>query len=118
MLLISLSFAMTTSAQKIYGRVYAPRPVIVHSYYPAYGWGVGWYYGYPYYTPYYANPIVQPSKLDNEIASIHHDYDQKIASVKMDKSLSRKERKAAIKDLKKQRDDQIDDAKRDYYKHS
>src|SRR5476651_2020595 len=71
-------------------------------------------YGYPYYmepsVPYHA------SKLDQEIADINHDYSERIESARMDNSVSGKERRHEIRELKEERDHQIDLAKRDYYK--
>jgi hypothetical protein len=84
------------------------------------GFGLGLYAPfYPYYGyPYYAYPSAQyrPSKLDQEIADINHDYDQKIQSVKMDTGLTGKDRRQQIRDLKEARDRQIDQARKDYYK--
>ncbi len=101
------------------GGYYRPHTVIVRGYYdpfysPYYGWG----FGYPYYMyPYgYPSAAPRPSKLDQEIADLEHDYSQKISSVRMDKSLSGKERRAHIKNLRAARRDAIDKAKMDYYK--
>ena len=78
-------------------------------FYPAFG-----YYGYPYY----ATPSVayRPSKLDQEIADINHDYDQKIESVRMDETITGKDRRQQIRDLKAARDREIEQARKDYYK--
>jgi hypothetical protein len=75
------------------------------------------WYGYPYYN-YYMQPGVTPapSKLDQEIADITHDYEQKIESTRMDSSLKGKERRQEIRALKAERDSKIDLAKRNYYK--
>ncbi len=78
-------------------------------FYSPYGW-----YGYPYYEP--AVPY-RPSKLDQEIADINHDYAERIESARMDKAISGKERRHEIRELKEARDHEIDLAKRDYYKH-
>lgn len=73
------------------------------------------YYGYPYYgmpsTPY------RPSKLDQEMADINHDYAEKIESVRMDNNLSGKERRHEIHELRIARDREIDAAKSSYYKY-
>lgn len=75
------------------------------------------WYGYPYYS-YYMQPAITPapSKLDQEIADITHDYAQRIESLRMDNSLKGKEKRQQIRALKEERDSKIDQAKRDYYK--
>lgn len=99
---------------------YRPRTTVIIR-----GWGYSpfyspfGYYGYPYYGyPYYEAPlpIARPSKLDQEIADITHDYSEKIESVRMDHSLSRKERRHKIRELRSERDNEIYNAKRNYYK--
>jgi hypothetical protein len=72
------------------------------------------YYGYPY--PYTAVVPYQPTKLDMQIANIRNDYADKIESVKMDKDLTGKERRAQVREFKRERDQAILEAKRDYYK--
>ncbi len=78
-------------------------------FYPSFG-----YYGYPYY----ANPGAQyrPSKLDQEIADINHDYDQRIESVRMDSGITGKDRRQQIRELKDARERDIEQARKDYYK--
>ena len=96
------------------GAYYRPRTTVVVGggfYSPFYS---PFYYGYPYYmepsVPYHA------SKLDQEIADINHDYAEKIESARMNNSISGKERRHEIRELKEERDRQIDLAKRNYYK--
>lgn len=74
------------------------------------------WFSYPYYD-YYMQPrvIPAPSKLDQEIADITHDYTQKIKSARMDHSLKGKQRRQDIRVLKSERDARIDLAKRHYY---
>lgn len=99
------------------GAYYRPRTTVIIG-----GWGYspfyspfGYYgYGYPYYGA--PLPIARPSKLDQEIADITHDYREKIESVRMDHSLSGKERRHKIRELRSERDNEIDKAKRNYYK--
>ncbi len=100
------------SAQKGRGYYYRPSTtVFVGGYYPYFGMYP--YYGYPnYYSP-YGN---RPSKLDLQIANIKHDYEDRIASVRMDKTLSGKERREKIRALRNERDNVIDAARRNYYK--
>ena len=114
-LMLAVGLVATASAQ-YRGHVYAPAPrVIITS--PYYGFGYP-YYGYPIYRPYgYSYPQrYRASRLDEQIATIRHDYDQKIASVKMDKSLRGRQRRQQVRMLKKDRDYAIDMAKRNYYK--
>lgn len=102
------------------GGYYRPHTVIVRGYYdpfysPYYGWGFG--LRYPYYMyPYGYEPAPRPSKLDQEIADLEHDYSQKISSVRMDKSLNGKDRRAHIRALRAERKEAIDKARMDYYK--
>jgi len=84
------------------------------------GWGFYaplypyWAYPYPPYGYGYYRPM---SKLDMQVQDIRHDYSEKIASVKQDKSLTGKQRRQQVRALKHERDNAIDDAKRNYYKH-
>jgi hypothetical protein len=80
---------------------------------PYYGFGYG--FGYP--PPYYNNGYgYRPSKLDLQIEDLKHEYQQKIDAARDDDSISGKERRAAVRDLKRERDDAITQAKRDFYK--
>lgn len=90
--------------------------------YPYYGYGLGMGYGFgygysPFYDPFYdLRGQARPSQLDLEIADIKNDYKYQISSVKHDKSLSKDERKQKVRDLKHQRDDEMINAEKDYYK--
>ncbi len=107
--------ALSATAQK--GRIrggYVVRPHVIV--------GVGGGLGYsPFYGPYYPYPPsvyryhMMPSRLSLNIQDIQLDYADLIRSVRMDKSISRKERKQRIKELKYEREKAIIDAKRDYY---
>jgi hypothetical protein len=81
---------------------------------------------YPYYgyAPFYANPYqygyansYRPSKLTLKIEDIKNDYNDRIWSAKHDTSISRKERRKLVHDLRYERDQAITDAKRNYYKY-
>lgn len=126
--LVVVMFAMALAsgafAQKVSRgggvRVIHPRPIIsVGAVVPFYGpfWGSP-YYGYPYYGyPYgYRYGYNRPTKLDLQIADIKNDYQQKISAARSDKSISKSERKQVIRDLKHDRDQEIIEAKRSYYK--
>jgi len=54
--------------------------------------------------------------LDLDIEKIKSDYGHEISTVKHDKTLSKSERKQAIRDLKHSRESAIIEAKEDYYK--
>ncbi|HLK29315.1 MAG TPA: hypothetical protein VKT28_12110 [Puia sp.] len=114
--MISLALAGTASAQRFgHGGVYyRPRVVISSGFYPYYGVGFGFNPFFPYGYPYYNN---RPSKLDLQIQDIKNDYKDKIWSAKHDTSLTRKERRDTVHQLKVQRDNEINDLKKNYYRH-
>lgn len=96
-------------------RVIAPRPVIAFGAYSPFYYGYSPFWGYPYgYNNY--GYYHRPTKLDLQIADIKNDYQQKISAARDDKSISRTERRQAVRDLKHDRDQAIIEAKRDYYK--
>ncbi|MCC6290293.1 MAG: hypothetical protein IT249_20640 [Chitinophagaceae bacterium] len=96
-------------------RVIAPRPVIALGAYSPFYYGYNPYFGYGY--PYgYNHMYNRPTKLDLQIADIKNDYSQKIKSARADKSISRSERKQIVRDLKHDRDQEIIETKRNYYK--
>ena len=82
------------------------------------GWYNPWYgpWGYYGYYPYYGYST-PPSKLDIQIDAIRVNYADKIKSARMDHELTRDGRKRVIKDLKTQRENEILQAKRDFYKY-
>ena len=99
--------------------VYHP-PVFVGVYSPFYGpYG---YYGipfggfpYPGYFPYAGN-YHTPSKLQKKEADIRSDYEDRIYSVRQDSSLTNKEKRQAVRSLKKQRNQEIHDLVANYHK--
>jgi len=71
-------------------------------------------YGYiPYGGAYYS-----PSKLQRKEADIRSDCADRIYSVKKDNRLTSKQKRQAIHDLKKQRDQEIHDLVSNYHKQS
>ena|SRR5215831_3842167 len=117
-LLLIGGFALGASAQKFYPvRPYYPRThVVVTSgfYAPYYPYGyVGPFYPYPYPFGFYQS---HETKLERKIEDIQNDYKDRIWSARQDKSLSGKERRATIRQLKHERDLAIADAKKNYYK--
>ena len=126
LILLSMGLIYGASAQKIIARgTYYARPrvsVAVGAYapfYPYYGfgyspfaYGYGFGYGYPSYG--YHQPY-RPSKLDLKIEDIKKDYQDKIWSVKKDESLSGKEKRKEVRNLKQERDQAVLDARKNYY---
>ncbi|HVM89945.1 MAG TPA: hypothetical protein VMT76_17285 [Puia sp.] len=117
--MISLALAGTVSAQRFSHRVgggiafySTPRVIVGGGFYPYYGFGFNPFF--PYYYPY--GYYHRPSKLDLQIQDIKNDYKDKIWSVKHDSSLSRRERREKVHELKVQRDNEINDLKMNYYK--
>jgi hypothetical protein len=80
-----------------------------------------YYYGYydPFYYPFYPGYVYRypgETRLELKIDDIRNDYRDKIWSARHDKSLSKAKRKKIIHQLKYERDQAINRAKRDYYK--
>jgi hypothetical protein len=99
-------------------RVYVVPPRVSYGfgYGPMYYSPFGYYpYGFGYGGGYYPQPY-RPSKLEMQISDIKKDYADKISSAKHDDTLSKQERKAEVKRLKAERDNAIDDLKRNYHK--
>ena len=104
-----------------HGPVYVYRPpVFVGAYSPFYiPFG---YYGSPFgfipfggYYP-YAGAYYSPSKLQKKEAEIRSDYADRMYSVKQDASLTGKEKRQAVRSLKKQRNQEINDLVANYHK--
>jgi hypothetical protein len=99
--------------------VYHP-PVFVGVYSPFYG-PYGFYgipfggFPYPGYFP-YPSTYYTPSKLQKKEADIKSDYDDRIYSVRQDSSLTNKEKRQAVRSLKKQRNQEIHDLVANYHK--
>ncbi|MBS1628410.1 MAG: hypothetical protein JSR09_00510 [Bacteroidetes bacterium] len=117
MMIFSSSCLLSSAQGHIIARggrgYYRPRTTVIV--------GGGFYYPYSYYPfgyyPYYNMPYMlsaRPSKLDQKIADIEHEYAQRIESARMD--LKGKEKRHEIRQLKEARDHEIDMAKRNYYK--
>ena len=115
-LIIGLALAITAgvSAQKVRGSYYSrPRTYVV----------VGGGFGYsPFYSPFY-NPYYpgyhyyhRPSKLELQIADIKSDYNDRIWSVKHDKTIPRRQRRKEIRELKHERDVAVREAVRNYHR--
>ena len=98
------------------GGYYRPRTTIVvgGGYYSPFYSPFGFGYGYPYYP--YGRVATQPTKLDMQVADIKNDYADKIASVRLDRSLTGKERRAQVRAFRRERDNEVLEAKRNYYK--
>ena len=97
-------------------------------YYRPYGYGYGYGYGYrgymsPYgYMPYGYGFLPQaeyrPSGLDLEIDQIRSDFSHEISSVRHDKTISKSDRKQKIRDLKHERESEINSATQKYFKEA
>lgn len=119
--LITVGMALGASAQKGFhggGHVIVrPRVIVgVGAGYGFYPYGMYSPFGYPYGG--YGYPYgysARPSRLDLQVQDIRIDYNDRIQSVKMDRTLKGKERRQAIRQLKNDRDREIVDAKRNYY---
>ena len=112
--LLCMGMLSAASAQwhRAYGGYYSPR-----YYYPGYGLGLYGIWGYPY-APYpYYNSYYRPGKLEMQLEDIRQDYRDKIWSARQDKSLKGKARRAKIRELKKERDNELNQTIRNYYKH-
>src|SRR6516225_3591184 len=123
-ILSSVLLVLSASAQKVIVRPVVPvvRPHVVYVARP---------YGYPYYNPYfygglgfgytwYNHPSYyyndHPTKMEQGIQNIEDDYNDRINSVKADDSLSGHERRVKVRELKHERDQAIEDYKKNYYK--
>jgi hypothetical protein len=129
--LLSLGLVSGAAAQRGHGS-----GVIIHhggSYYvrPRISIGLGYYapygpFGYyspffmspygPYAYPYYYGSHGRQSRLSMSIQDIRLDYADRIYSVKHDTSISHKQRRQKVRDLKKERDKAVQDEIRNYYK--
>ena len=115
--MVCLAVVITTaaSAQK-YNRNRYPHPRVRSSI----SIGIGSPHYSPYYSPYQTRPFygtpgyTRPSRLDMEISDIKSDYNDRIWSVRHDKSIPKSERKAEIRRLKSERDRAIRDAEYNY----
>jgi hypothetical protein len=77
------------------------------------------YYGFPYGIPYGGyypyGPLGRPSTLQRKEDEIRSDYEDRIYSVHQDTSLTAKQKRQSIKDLKKQRKKDIHDLVANYH---
>jgi hypothetical protein len=78
------------------------------------------YYGFPYGIPYGGyypyGPTSRPTTLQRKEDEIRSDYEDKIYSVHHDDSLTAKEKRQTIRELKKQRKKEIHDLVANYHK--
>src|SRR5579864_8145556 len=114
-IVMSLSLALGASAQRgFHGGGYyygGPRVIVGGGFYAPY---YGPFYS-PFYSPFYPYGYYgygsRPSKLDMQIQDIKNDYKDRIWSLKQDKTLTHKEKRKQIRQLKQERDKDINDAK-------
>jgi hypothetical protein len=115
-LMLCAAFVITASASAQKTGSYRYPQSRVHT---SIGVGIGSPYYSPFYRPYpyYGTPIYsRPTRLENEIADIKADYNDRIWSAKHDKFLSKSERKNEIRRLKSERDRAIRDAEYNYHR--
>jgi hypothetical protein len=123
-IVVALGLAMGASAQR-FGHGYGGGHTYIAP--PRVSVGIGYGYSPFYYSPFgyspyygydnmYARPY-RPSKLELQIEDIKNDYADKIWSAKQDNSLTRKERRKVVHQLRAERDQAVIDAKRNYYKY-
>jgi len=87
-----------------------PHVVVVGGYAPYYPLYPYSYFGYPYYSyPY------RPTKLDLKIEDIKNDYKEKIWAVKHNSSLTHKEKRAQVHQLKHDREAEILDTRLNFH---
>lgn len=116
MLCAAFVITASASAQK-YGRHRYSQPRVRTSI--SVGVGSPSPYYSPFYRPYpyYGAPVYsRPSRLENEIADIKADYNDRIWSARHDNSLSKSERKREIRRLKSERDRAIRDVEYNYHR--
>ena len=132
MVCLAVVIATAASAQK-YNRGRYPQPRVRTSisvgvgspyyspYYSPYrsSYHSPFYRSYPYRSsrsfPYYSEPVYsRPSELEMEISDLRADYNDRIWTVRHDKSLSKSERKAEIRRLKSERDRAVRNAEYNY----
>ncbi|MFT4154162.1 hypothetical protein [Parafilimonas sp.] len=117
--IIILSCILTTGAASAQKGVARPAPRVIYystPYYYSPFWNPYFYggFGYNWYgRPGYYN---HSTKMQKQIQDIENDYKDRIESVRSDDSLSGKERRQKIRALKHDRDKEIADFKKNYYK--
>ena len=115
-LMFCLAFVITASASAQKNSRYRYPQSRVHT---SISVGIGSPYYSPFYRPYpyySASVYSRPTRLENEIAEIKADYNDRIWSARHDDSLSKSERKREIRRLKSERDRAVRDAEYNYHR--
>ncbi|MBK5272160.1 MAG: hypothetical protein JJE22_14215 [Bacteroidia bacterium] len=116
LIVTGLSLGASAQHRRVMHRSYPRSHVVVGINAPVYPYYYRGYYD-PFYSPYYRYGYSpRETRLELRISDIRNDYQDKIWSARHDKSLSKTERKATIQQLKHQRDQAINEAKRNYYR--
>ncbi len=106
--------ALSASAQKrvVVHPVVPVGPRVVYVYHPYWHpyFGFNYWHGRPAYYQYH------PTRLEKKIIDIENDYADRISSVRSDDSLTHHERRQKIRGLKRERNDAVDNLKKNYYK--
>jgi len=116
-LILCVGVMSVASAQKFgfRGGYYAPHFSYGYGFYPYWGYGYP-YYGYPYYAyPYGYGRMSYRLEIQEE--NIRYDYQQKIDTVRNDKTITGKIRRQRIRALREQRNQAINDQERNYYRY-
>ncbi len=96
--------------------VYRPHVIVTAPLYAPYYYPYSPFYAYPNPYAYGYGYNSRPSKLETKIGDIRKDYDDKIWSARQDDHLTGKQRRQTIRELKHERDNAIDELKKNYYK--
>jgi len=115
-MLLSIALVTGASAQHRGAVVVRPHVVVSAPIYPYYGYGYGLGFGYPYYPPYAYGYNSRPSKMEMEIQDIKNDYQDKINSARDATDLTGRQRRQRVRELKEERDQAIENLRRNYYK--
>lgn len=108
-------------------RVVPSYPIRIMPVRPYYGLGYGLGLGYgmrsSFYSPFYGNSFYEPrrveytpSELQLELDDIENEFSYQISSARKDKSVSGKERREKIRELRHRKEDAIIEAKKAYLK--
>jgi len=116
LIVTGLSLGASAQHRRVIHRSYPRSHVVVGINTPVYPFYYRSYYD-PFYTPYFRNGYSpRETRLELRISDIRNDYQDRIWSARHNNSLSKAERKTTIHKLKYEREQAINDAKRNYYK--
>ena len=134
-IMVVLGLTVSAGAQtKVRGNMpVRSRIIIAAPVYPSMGMGFGFGFGnrwgspfydpfQPFNDPFYRNRMgarqVMPSELQLQMDEINNEYKYRIATTREDKSISGKERRQKIRELKYEQESAILDVRRDFQKEN